>query len=289
MRTSRALLIPLVFLATALASGCTPKSDSITYQLSLTSNTSEAESGKDGAVTANVSTQGGGNVNAFVGVQAQDSSGSWVTWSEPIKFSLPATQDFHGTWLAGDTNYRVALWSSKTALNEAPLATSSPIKVTGWDYRAVYDEFIAAETKALSGWPTYYQEQAKCLSLPNRRGNLSTFQSCFAQYDVAFKNVVALHAEYITFLNSFEVPPSITDEFRAYRNTVTIADTRLASMYEVFCTDEPHSTLDWYNCVGSSDVSESWDRYYVIQDDIIPTRSDLAYAFVDHGLPNFTD
>ncbi len=166
-----------------------------------------------------------------------------------------------------------------------PIPTKSPTPSSPDETHVLYEALVLEMGKSTSGWESYYIEQAKCLPLKHNRGNLESFQNCYSDYRMSFNKIVALNDEYIDFLDSFEPPKSVANEFAQYRATVKIAAVRLAALFEVFCSEEPHSTIDWYNCVGTNEVSEHWDRYYLLEDDIIPTKDRLSIALTRVGLP----
>ncbi len=289
MKIARSFLIPLTLLSTLILSGCGSKIDPATIQLSQSTTVTEAEAGKDGIITAKLSTSGDKSVKAFVGVQSQSGTGNWLTWSEPVEIELPATKDFSAPWVVGDTKYRVALWSSKPKNSETPIVTSAPVDITGWNYKAIYEVFTAARTKSNSGIDAFYTEKAKCFSLPNNRGNISTFRKCYSKYSASFKNNVKLNSDYTQFLVSYEVPPSLSSEFRAYREAASSYGNQFEWIYDVYCSNKPETYQDWQNCVGSTiGTKDSWTKYATLGDALTAARGKLASAFVDLGLPDFT-
>lgn len=179
----------------------------------------------------------------------------------------------------------VALTSCATSPSDAPVASPSLSASKATNLQDFYKQFVIAKSVSESGWDSWEAAQAQCLSLPNRRGNLKTFKACYSEYIDAYRTVLDLSKEYINYLNEADVPSEIQAEFSAYQFAVTAADTRFRALFEVFCTTEPHSTLDWYNCVGSNDVSESWEYYFQIQDQINPELKKLSDVFEAAGLP----
>lgn len=171
----------------------------------------------------------------------------------------------------------------QTAPKDSPSASAS----SNLDERTNFDAFVKALDLSESGWVNYYAAQDTCLPLKHRRGNLAIFKGCIFDYTTAFSRVLALRAAYLKFLESYTPPTQSSKAFVTYRTAVARTDKRLSSMYEVFCVDEPHSTLDWYNCIGSSDVSEAWDRYSLIQDDENEALKELEATFHQLGFPKF--